>query len=99
MYLSPTVRTMRDDPHPDATVTLLVRPADGTDPADLEAAIADAGATVRGRTRFGAVEAELPETAVADVCDVDGVEAIETTDVTRRDADATGAGEDVEFDG
>lgn len=99
MYLTPTVRTMRDDPHPAETVELLVRPVEGTAPGALEEVLSDVGADVLGRTRFDALRVELPETAVADLCELEGIEAVETTDVTRRDADLTGAGEDVEFDG
>jgi hypothetical protein len=78
MYLSHPVRRMRDDPHPDATVELIVTAGDDADRERLASALSDVGADVRERLRFGALRVEAAETAVADVCALEGIESIET---------------------
>ncbi len=95
MYLSHPVRRLRDEPREGESVTLVVRAEheDGID--DLADRLADLG-TVEDRLRFATVKATVPQTAVADVCDLDGIETIETANTLT--LDPTGAGEDVEFD-
>jgi hypothetical protein len=80
VYLSPAVRTVRDDPTADATVRLAVRLADEDAVDAVRDAVTGAGGTVAAVTRFGAVHADVPEPAVAGLLDAlpAGVEAVET---------------------
>ncbi|KAB7512653.1 hypothetical protein DM867_12085 [Halosegnis rubeus] len=76
MYLSPAVRTARDDPTEGATARLTVRTDD--DAASVREAV-EAYGTVEGETRFGGVRASVPEPAVADLLDaLPEVETVET---------------------
>jgi hypothetical protein len=76
------VVTLADDPARDET-------ADSTDPEALEATVADLGGEVVADLQFSAVHVRLPETAVADLCDCDGVERIETAETLRLVGDET----------
>ncbi|MFC7177470.1 hypothetical protein [Halosegnis marinus] len=91
MYLSPAVRTMRDDPTDGAEAALVVRPDDGTPIDALREAVAP-HATVEGETAFGNLHARADETAVADLLAAlpEGVAAVETRVVV---AEETGAEE------
>lgn len=93
MYLSHPVRRMRDDPDPDRTVELVVTATDADDVDDVASALADVGADVRDRLRFGALRVACPETTVAAVCTLEGIESIETA--ATRDVAGGDAGEDV----
>ncbi|MGM0592700.1 MAG: hypothetical protein ACQETI_13955 [Halobacteriota archaeon] len=79
MYLSHPVRRVRDDPTPGKTASLVVELDDGASIERLEAAVSNLGGTVEP-LRFSS-RVELPEPAVADLCEVSGVVRIETTDV------------------
>jgi hypothetical protein len=91
MYLSHAVRTIRDDPTAGESVDLVVTLAEGDGevdesavaPAALADALDDLGGTVVADLRFSAVHVRLPETAVADLCELDGVERIETAETLR----------------
>jgi len=95
MYLSHPVRRMRDDPQADEEVTLLVRAVEDDDVDDLAARLADLG-TVEERLRFATVRVTVPQAAVADVCDLSGIDSVETA--TTLELDTEGAGEDVDLD-
>lgn len=95
MYVSHPVRRLRESPREGETVTLLVTAADGAAVDDLAGRLAAHG-TVEERLRFGTVRVTVPHHAVDAVCDLDGVERIETA--TTLELDPTGAGEDVALD-
>lgn len=80
MYLSPAVRTIRDDPTDDATVPLAVRRPDEVTVKHVKEAVIGVGGEVETVTRFGAVHAVVPERAVAPLLEAlpDNVEAVET---------------------
>ncbi|WP_435195221.1 hypothetical protein [Natronomonas sp. EA1] len=82
MYLSPTVRTIRTDPTPDESVSLMLRVADDADPEEAVDPIAEA-VEVGEPTQFGDVPVALPESEVDALLDAlpDVVEAVETADV------------------
>lgn len=91
MYLSHPVRRIRDDPHPDEEVGLVVELAeDATDAAldDLRDAVADAGGCVDRDLGFDAHRVVVPEVAVADLCALDGVARIETDATISLDVDS-----------
>lgn len=93
-YVSHPVRHVRDDPVEGETVDLLVR----TDDADVEQvadALRDLGARDVEDRGLGALSATVPQPAVAAVCDLDGLDAVETTNTLEMDLD--GAGEDVDL--
>lgn len=76
MYLSPAVRTARDDPTEGVTARLTVRTDDDT--ASIRQILQTYG-TVEEETRFGSLRASVPEPAVADLLDsLPEVEAVET---------------------
>lgn len=80
MYLSPAVRTMREDPTPDAEARLAIRTT-ASDPSDAIAdTVREHGGVVDRKTRFGTLHATVPEPAVAGLLDAlpEGVEAVET---------------------
>ncbi|WP_075936543.1 hypothetical protein [Halosegnis longus] len=76
MYLSPAVRTARDDPTEGVTARLIVRTDDEV--ASIRETVETHGA-VEEETRFGSIRASVPEPAVADLLDsLPEVEAVET---------------------
>lgn len=83
MYLTPAVRTIRDDPTDDVQATLLVRVPDGITPEVVAAAVDDHGRYV-GETQFGDARVRVPEPEVAAVIDAlpESVKAVETDAVT-----------------
>ena len=93
MYLSHPVRRMRDDPDPESSVELVVTAAADADRAALASALEGAGAEVLERLRFEGLRVACPETAVADICALDGIETVETA--ATRDLAGGDAGEDL----
>lgn len=99
MYLSPVVRTLRDDPVPGEEVTLLLSLADeeAADETVIEETVADAGGTVEEKLQFNTVAVTVPHEGIPALCDLEGIESIETDDtigITPGDA-----GEDLENTG
>ena len=94
-YVSRPVRHLREDPIPDEDVELLLRTTDEADTDEVAESIRNLGGEVVADRGFGALEIELGQEAVDSVCEIDGLEAIETTDTLTIDLD--GAGEDVEY--
>ena len=80
MYLSHPVRRMVEDPIEDESVTLVVRPESDDDEAieRLESELRAIDETVTKRLEFGSLGVETTETAVAEICNLDGIESIET---------------------
>lgn len=82
MYRSHPVRRMREEPFEGESVTLVVEfDADGDTQATREAieALADEhGGAIECDLRFADLAVSLPETAVADLCALDGLARIET---------------------
>ena len=99
MYVSRPVRALRDDPIEDASVALaLTTTADDADPETVATAAEAAGATVERRLLFDDLAVSVPHERVADICALDGLDAVETTDaIAITTADATD--EDVDLDG
>ena len=98
MYVSRAVRSIREDPIEGASVALALTTADDADPDAVANAAEAAGATVERRLQFDDLAVSVAQEAVADVCGIDGLEAVETTDaiaITTADA----PDEDVELDG
>ena len=77
MYLSHPVRRIRDDPTDGETVTLRITAVDA-DTADALVDRLDEIGVVEERLRFGGLRLSLPQTAVEDVCALEGIESIET---------------------
>lgn len=91
MYVSPAVRSIREHPAKDESVTLLVRAAD--DVAEIRDRIETAGGTIEETLEFETLAVSISQTDVGAICDLDGIEYIETDQTLTIDAD--GAGEDV----
>lgn len=88
-YRSHPVRRLCETPRRDATVTLVVGVDDETDEAELRNRLPETD-TVEPLP-YDSFRVTVPETAVADVCAVDGVTRVETENVI-----GTGdAGEDI----
>lgn len=96
MYVSPAVRTIRDDPVEGESVTLLLEASDEGDADEIAAAVESVGGTVDREREFETLEATVPHECVADVCAIDGIAVVETGNTLGIDPD--GAGEDVRFD-
>lgn len=92
MYVSPAVRTIRDDPVEGETVTLLLETTVEGDVDDLAAAVSELG-TVEAELAFETLAVSVPHERVADVCDLPGIATVETANTLGIDPD--GAGEDV----
>jgi hypothetical protein len=96
MYLSHPVRRIREAPIEGADVTLRVTAADAERTDELADRLAGVG-TVEDRLRFRGLRVSVPQERVDDVCELDGIEAVETANTFT--LDASGAGEDVEYEG
>ncbi|WP_430638976.1 hypothetical protein [Haloferax volcanii] len=79
MYLSHPVRRMRDDPLDDEVAALRVEPADDARAA-LESRVESLGGSLERELQFGGIVVSLAESAVSDLCELDGIERIETVD-------------------
>ncbi|QPV61524.1 hypothetical protein I7X12_12180 [Halosimplex litoreum] len=100
MYVSPAVRTIRDDPVEGESVTLLLEVADDAAVDDVAAAAEAAGATVEEELQFRTLETTVGHERVGAVCAVEGIAHVETGNTLGIDPDgAEGAGEDVRPDG
>jgi len=71
---------MRDDPLDDAVTELRVEPAADDARAALETRVESLGGSIERELRFGGVVVSLAESAVSDLCELDGIERIETAD-------------------
>jgi hypothetical protein len=91
MYLSHPVRRMRDEPIDGADVRLVVTAADEDQIPRLESELAAVGENVE-QLPYGSLEVTVAEADVAAVCDLAGVESIETADTVGIGGDA---GEDI----
>ncbi|WP_416840819.1 hypothetical protein [Haloferax sp. DFSO52] len=80
MYLSHPVRRMRDNPFDDETAELRVEPVDDDARIALDNRVASLGGSVEKELQFGGVVVVLPESDVAALCELDGIERIETVD-------------------
>ena len=94
-YVSRPVRYLREDPVPGEDVGLLLRTTDEVDTNEVTESVRNLGGEVLADRGFGALEIEVGQEAVDSVCEIDGLEAVETTDTLTIDLD--GAGEDVEY--
>ncbi|WP_415378952.1 hypothetical protein [Halosimplex sp. TS25] len=97
MYLSPAVRTIRDDPMEGEPVTLLLEVADEAAVEDVASAVREAGATVEEELEFRTLRVAVDQERVGAVCETGGIETVETSNTLGLDPD--GAGEDVRPDG
>jgi hypothetical protein len=80
MYLSHPVRRIREDPVAGETVSLVLELADDDRYDALVSAVDDLDGSIDRDLGFAAYLVTVPETAVGDLCDLDGVERIETAD-------------------
>lgn len=96
MYISPAVRTIRDDPTPDVESKFIIRLSDDADPQSVGDIVRDAGGAVETETRFNNLRVNAAHDDVAALLDAlpDSVEAVETA-VPLREGDS---GEDVDED-
>lgn len=97
-YLSPAVRSVIEDPVPDAAITLRVTLADETrsrEPPDAVSAIRTAGGSIERPLPFDALEVSIPQKRVAALVELEGIAAIETAATVSNTGDA---GEDVRLD-
>lgn len=92
-YLTHTVRRIREDPIEGEPVGLIVTASDDADRDAVEDALSEIGEIDR-RLEFGAVAVTVPQERVDEVCDLDGIDRVETDNTL--EMDPTGAGEDVE---
>jgi len=95
MYVSPAVRSIRDDPVEGESVTLLVEARDDADTDELTEALTDVG-TVEAELEFETVRVSVSHERVGTVCELAGVATVQTENALATGAD--GAGEDVRFD-
>lgn len=95
MYVTPAVRSIRDDPVEGESVTLLVEAGDDTDTDALAETLADVG-TVEAELEFETFRVCVPHERVDEVCELAGIATVQTENALATGAD--GAGEDVRFD-
>jgi len=94
-YVSHPVRHVRDDPVAGEPIDLLVRVAEDADVEAVAAALRELGGEDVEDRGLGALTVTVPQPAVADVCELEDLESVETTGTLAIDLD--GAGEDVEY--
>ncbi|WP_136688849.1 hypothetical protein [Halorhabdus amylolytica] len=94
MYVSPAVKSISRRPIEGASVTVLLRVADGTDVDTVGDAVREVGGTVESELQFRTLMVSVAHEDLPAVCAIDGIESIETKNTLAIDAD--GAGEDVE---
>lgn len=94
-YVSRPVRRVREEPVPGEDARLLLRVADGGDPERVAEAAREAGGEVLADRGFGTLEVEVDHQDVDGICEIDGLDAVETVGTLEMDLD--GAGEDVEY--
>ncbi|QLG63362.1 hypothetical protein [Halorarum salinum] len=92
MYLSHPVRRMREDPMAGEDVTLVVELGDRS-AEELTATVESLGGEVEAELPFDSYRARLPQEAVDEFCELDGLAAVETANAVGYGGDA---GEDVE---
>jgi len=95
MYVSRAVESIREDPIEDEPVRLVLETDEGVDLDAIAAAAEDAGATVERELQFDDLEVSVAQERVADVCDIDGLAAVQTADAIGTHADE--AEEDVDL--
>ncbi|ELZ82387.1 hypothetical protein C453_14918 [Haloferax elongans ATCC BAA-1513] len=71
---------MRDDPFDDELAELRIEPTDDESRTNLDERVSDLGGTVERELQFGGVVVSIPESDVASLCELDGIERIETVD-------------------
>lgn len=86
MYLSPAIRTIRDDPTDGVDAALVVR-FEAETAKDAARAVLSEHGTVERETQFGNLHATVPEPVVADLLAAlpEGVAAVETRTVVADD--------------
>lgn len=77
-YVSHAVRSIMRDPQPDESIGLVLTPADDADPEDIHAAVVDLGGSVDRTLALGRIVVEVPQDVVADVCEFENLDTVET---------------------
>ena len=80
MHVSRAVATIRDDPVAGETIDLVFETAPDADPEVVAIHLEAAGATIERHLQFEDLLASVRHEDVADVCRVDGVDAVQTAD-------------------
>ena len=96
MYVSPAVRTIRDDPIEGEPVSLLLEVADDVPVDEVATAVEELGGAVDAELAFRTLQVTVAHEHVGAVCETDGIEVVETANTLGADTD--GAGEDVRFE-
>jgi len=96
MYVSPVVRTIRDDPIEGEPVSLLLEVADDVPVDKVARAVEELGGAVDAELEFRTLQVTVAHEQVGAVCETDGIEVVETANTLGADTD--GAGEDVRFE-
>lgn len=97
MYLSPAVRAITENPTPEASVTLRITLVENHS-EETKVTVRDTVETLNGSVDaslpYRGYTVTIPEPAVAELCSLSGIEAIETHAVL----DPGDSGEDVNLD-
>ena len=92
MYVSPAVRSMLDHPV-DEAVTLVLGLADEPATGDVAEQVRECGGHVERHLEFQSLAVSIEQDDVAGLCEIDGIDSIETANTLSMTLD--GAGEDV----
>jgi hypothetical protein len=96
MYVSREVKTLRDDPVEGEEIGLLLEvDSDETSMDDVGEAIDALGGSVEMERQFDTLEVVVQQEQVDAVCDLDGLEGVETNHTL--DYASDGVGEDIEY--
>lgn len=93
MYVSPAVRSMLDHPVADEAVTLVLGLADDGATGDVAEQVSECGGRVNRHLEFQSLAVSIEQDDIAELCEIDGVDSIETANTLSMTLD--GAGEDV----
>ena len=80
MYVSHAVRSLREDPIEGETIALALTTSDDADPDAVAAAVEDLGGTVERRLQFDDLAVSVPQSEIAAICAIDGLDVVETAD-------------------
>lgn len=79
-YVTPDIQNVRDSPDPGETIALAIVVSESADTQDVAARVRDLGGNVFRELPANVAIVELPETNLAEFCNVDVVESVSRPD-------------------
>ena len=80
MYVSRAVKSIREDPVEGESVRLVLETKSDAEPDAVAEAAEDVGGTVERELQFDDLEVSISHEGVDDICEIEGLSAIQTAD-------------------